>query len=235
MQAEIIEFASEEPKTPFAPTWNHFLLEAQVDDVDFEAIAKFVLSKEDWILSLPENTNKDPSAYTGAKGVTTRFSSYNFFESFAPECEEIDKLWKRVYEVYIGLLEYKNVPRTNVYFKSWCNILRTGETLRPHIHTTSKWSYLSAHITVKANGSSTVYVNPVNQINDPEEYNRPNKQGKMTVFESCIPHYTTEDISDEPRITIAMDFLVEKHVLLLDNKYIIPFDIVEQNDLVIQR
>ena len=32
-----------------------------------------------------------------------------------------------------------------------------------------------------------------------------NKPGNLTIFPMYVPHYTTEHLSDTPRITIAMD------------------------------
>ena len=47
--------------------------------------------------------------------------------------------------------------------------------------------------------------NAINQINDPLAHRSKNEEGKITFFSGCLPHYTDTHMSDEERITIAMD------------------------------
>ena len=61
---------------------------------------------------------------------------------------------------------------------------------------------------VQCSNTSTIYINPVNQINDPEEYISINEVGKITLFQNCIPHYTTKHEDDTERISIAFDLFV---------------------------
>ena len=84
-------------------------------------------------------------------------------------------------------------------------ILRNGQKIKPHLHSTNQNSYLSAHFTVQCDNTSTVYINPVNQLNDPQIFEEKNEIGNLRIFPSYVPHYTTEHLFDTPRITIAMD------------------------------
>ena len=64
---------------------------------------------------------------------------------------------------------------------------------------------MSAHFTVQCENTSTFYINPVNQLNDPQLIEEKNEPGNLSIFPECVPHYTTEHLSDTPRITVAMD------------------------------
>ena len=83
--------------------------------------------------------------------------------------------------------------------------MRKGEQIKPHLHNTNKFSYLSGHICVKCNNTSTHYINPVNQINSPDVFSIKNEEGKVTLFQSNIPHYTDKVNHKEERITLAFD------------------------------
>ena len=92
-----------------------------------------------------------------------------------------------------------------LYVQCWYNVLRYGQQMQKHLHSTHEQAYLSAHFTVKCGNTSTVYVNPANQLNDPQSIKKKNKPGTLTIFPECVPHYTTKHRSFKPRITIAMD------------------------------
>jgi len=87
--------------------------------------------------------------------------------------------------------------------------MRKGDKIKPHLHCTTPESYLGGHICVQTEGTSTHYINPINQINDPEIYTSKNEIGKITLFQSNIPHYT-DKVSKGERITIAFDLFLEK-------------------------
>ena len=46
--------------------------------------------------------------------------------------------------------------------------------------------YLSGHLNVQVNDTSTVYMSPINQLNDPQVIDIKNKVGDMTLFPSYI-------------------------------------------------
>jgi hypothetical protein len=78
------------------------------------------------------------------------------------------------------------------------------------LHGVQPTSYLGGHFCVKVKDTSTYYINPVNQINEPETYRSKNEIGKLTLFQNCIPHYTDENKNDLKRITIAFDLFTVK-------------------------
>ncbi len=78
------------------------------------------------------------------------------------------------------------------------------------MHSTTPHCYLSGHFNVQVNNTSTIYMSPINQLNDPEVIDIKNKNGDMTLFPSYIFHYTTPHYSFKPRITIAWDLNLRK-------------------------
>ena len=125
------------------------------------------------------------------------------FDWNTPETNYLKDQFKNKLDEYNTLL-YNPIPKI-YYSQCWYNVLRNGQKIEPHLHSTNENSYLSAHFTVQCDNTSTVYINPVNQLNDPQIFEEKNEIGNLTIFPSYVPHYTTEHLSDTPRITIAMD------------------------------
>ena len=71
---------------------------------------------------------------------------------------------------------------------------------------------MSGHFNVQVKDTSTCYMSPVNQLNDPEIIEMKNIPGEITFFPSYIFHYTTPHYSFNPRITIAMDIHVSDFI-----------------------
>ena len=114
-----------------------------------------------------------------------------------------------------NLIEYNttcgNKTPNELWIQCWYNVLRFGQKIKPHMHNTRSDSYLSGHFNVQVENTSTVYMSPINQLNDPEVINIKNNSGEMTIFPSYIFHYTTPHYSFKPRITIAFDISYYKH------------------------
>jgi len=214
---QLIKFKSEEPKTAFAPVWDYAIGEDYliVDKVYWSLIKNIILKKEKEIINFtrPSNENKENiSSYDGYTGLgsnslTSRFQHFNVFNWEESELTAIKEGIKKKYFEYLSLL---NVPRRKVWIQCWANVMRKGEEIKPHLHGVGPYSYLGGHICVTYNNTSTFYINPVNQINDPEVYESKNEIGKITLFKSCVPHYTSVNNSDHERITIAFDFIVNE-------------------------
>ena len=216
---DIFNFKSDARISPFAPEWDYFLAESQIDNIDFSKIAEYFLKKEDELLKLPTTMKGGiVDGYTGLgeNSLTARYSEYNAFQ-FENELVELKELRKEIFNRYCGLMSILKLKRNKVWYQSWCNIIRKGEKMTPHIHSTSPYCYLGAHVTIQCNDTSTVYIEPINQINEPPSYTSPNKVGKLTIFQQNIPHYTTEHKSDKERITIAFDFGIDEEYNLRDS------------------
>jgi len=208
---KISHFRSAPPQSPFAPTWSYIISDYVIDDINFDEIASIILKKEKEIIekyppfSRSESV-KDAFTGVGPNSMTSRWKSYNMFHWTETEME---KLQLKIRELYLSLLNDLNIPRSRVWIQCWTNVLRTGEKMTPHIHATHPWCYLGGHIVVQCEDTSTVYINPVNQINDPEEFISKNEVGKFTLFSNHVPHYTTTHLGSKERITIAFDIIPE--------------------------
>jgi hypothetical protein len=210
------EFKSNPPKSPFAPIYHYIFAENCIEGVDFKKIASIILEKEKTIIN---STTPTTAAYTGLgdASLTSRWKSFNIFSWTEPE---IEKLKVQIHKKYLEFLQACNVPRSNVMIQCWANVMRESEEMFPHIHSTSEWSYLGGHVTVQCENTSTVYINPINQINDPETYISYNQVGKITLFQHNIPHYTTPHYSKDKveRITIAFDISLTDFVNSFNHK-----------------
>ena len=211
-EINLIRFLSKPKVSPFAPEWNYSLGESFIENIDFKEIEKISYKKEKEILKLPNTIRnlKVSDGYTGLgeNSTTSRFDKYNVLKWNNPE---IEKLKTAILEMHTKFLTLLQIEKPKILFaQCWLNIMRKGQQIKPHIHSTSPESYLGGHICIKCNNTSTYYINPINQINEPETYESKNETGKITLFQNCIPHYTDINNSDDERITIAFDLEISK-------------------------
>jgi len=201
-----IRFKSKPKKTFFAPEYEYYLFESFIDHIDFKDMAKFILNKEKDILKLPYS--RDGYTGLGKKSITTRFNKFNVLKW---KNKNIKLLKNTILKFHHYILQHFKQPiPKELYIQCWANIMRKGEQIKPHLHDVSPTGYLGGHICVQCDNTSTYYINPINQINDPETHSSENKVGKITLFQSNIPHYTDIHKSNNERITIAFDLQIHK-------------------------
>ena len=195
---DIINFKSKPKNNPFAPEWNNYIVETIVDNIDILKLCVFLKKKEKQILKL----KKSGDGYTGLKNhTTTRFKNYNLFEY---KNKELQKLKKTIVKLHNSFLENLNLNSVqSLYVNGWVNIIKKNEFIKPHAHGWNANTYLGGHFCVKCNNTSTYYINPINQLCNPETYRSKNKVGKLTLFQNFIPHYTDKHKGCDERITIA--------------------------------
>ena len=205
----ITVFKSLPRRNVFAPAWEFPIGEDKITTVNFKKIAKLILKKEKTILTSPiRKGHLSADAYTGLgkNSLTSRYGTYNLLDSKDPE---IKKLKQAILVSHARFLEALKVPLyPELYIQCWANVMRKGEQIKAHIHSVLPDTYLGGQINVQVQGTSTWYINPVNQINEPELYESKNEVGKITLFQTCVPHYTDKQISAIPRITVAFDLVV---------------------------
>jgi len=211
---KIINFKSKPKKTPFAPEWNYFMCETLFKDINCKNLSKFLLSKQKEILKLDLTIRSDSSDYTdgftglGSNTTTARFGKYNVFNF---KNKEVQKLKKAIIESHNFFLKALNVPSPDsLYIQCWYNVMDKGQKIKAHLHGVDPTSYLGGHFCVQVKDTSTYYINSINQLNKPNAYESKNEIGKLTLFQSCIPHYTDENKDDSKRITIAFDLFTEE-------------------------
>jgi hypothetical protein len=203
---------SDPPQTPFAPYWDFPVATVLCKDIDTQALAKTLLEREEEIKRLPVSLNglgEPTDGFTGLgfDNTTSRFSSYNLFTWNDPQ---IEALKENILCALAQLEEvYKFKINSPLYAQCWYNVLRKKQKIKPHFHASDPLAFLSGHFNVSVPGNtSTVYLSPINQLNDPFKLPIQNVEGEMTLFPSYIFHYTTVHKSDSPRITIAFDLRV---------------------------
>jgi len=207
LNTQFISFKSEKANNLFAPEWEYVITEQTIEKINYKNLSKFLLKIEKEIIKKFKSSH---DGYTGLgnKSVTSRYKYYNLFNY---KNEEIIKLKKYIIEAHNNLLNNYRLPLpNNLWAQCWFNVLRKGEQIKPHIHGTDPDCYLSGHFMVKSQETNTIFINPQNQINEPSIYKSNNKEGKMTLFQSCIPHYTDKQIDKEERISIAFDLSLKE-------------------------
>ena len=207
-------FVSRPPVSPYAPQWDFRVGTSICEDIDTNSLSEFLLLKEKEVKKLPTSVRidgKESDGYTGlgSNSTTAKFQSYNILTWNHPE---IKKLKSNIARNIIGYNSECGVETPNqIYIICWYNVLRFGQKINPHMHSTSPNCYLSGHFNVQVNDTSTVYMSPINQLNQPDVIDIKNKDGDMTLFPSYIFHYTTPHYSFKPRITIAFDVSLQRY------------------------
>ena len=206
MLFHLINFKSPPKNNFFAPEWNYHLIESTIKDINCLSLSKFLKNKEKEILKLKAGTD----GYTGLgkNSITSRHHSYNLFDF---KNKEISKLKKNILALHKIFLKQFSLTYKTLFIKGWYNILRKNEEIKPHLHGTGPDIYLGGHFCVQCNNTSTYYINPVNQLNEPMLHKSQNKIGKLTLFQNCIPHYTDIQKSNDERITIAFDLMLTQY------------------------
>lgn len=228
---DIINFKSPAKRSPFASEFWHVIAEKNTGsvDIDYNALSKFILDKEIEIknLPIPENKLVDGQTMLGKNSLTARFRFFNVFNWDNPE---VNKLKLAIYNEYLALLNYLDLPRRRAWIQCWANVLRDGEEIALHSHGIEEYTYLSGHVTIQCNNTNTVYINPHTWGANTEEIIKPNIPGNVTFFTSHIPHYTTKHIGEKERISIAFDIILDEgthYIHALDN--LVLFDAPYRN------
>lgn len=198
------QIKSEEPLTPFAPVYSHYICTADLSQlIDFKDIKYTILGKEKSIIEQYNVGLNDAYTELGNDSLTSRFEHYNIFDW--PEMYKLKSAVKSIHDLFLQYIKVENRP---IWINGWANVMRKGQQIKTHLHNVDQTCYLGGHICVACEQSSTFYINPVNTINDPEIFEIENKVGQITLFSNCIPHYTSKHEGNSERITMAFDLNV---------------------------
>ena len=222
---EFVSFTSDPPRSPYAPTYDYTLGFSCNDNINFKKLSQLCLDKEKILLKIPPEFDKNGKCIDGYTGLgesstTARWFAYNVLSWNTSETKNLKNYIKSQILEYNEHLNYR-VPSI-LYIQCWINILRYGEEIKPHLHNVDSDCYLSANFTVKGNDTSTFYLNPINQIQDPQIMINENKPGNFTIFPSNIPHYTNVYQGNEERISIGIDIMPYKK----DNRPLLEMNMV---------
>jgi hypothetical protein len=222
---KIIEFKNNSKESYFAPEYFYQMVENELNsekfDYSFEEIAKIILKKEielkekypyEKIEKLIDKPNLD--GYTNLGDSLT--ARYHFFNVFHWQEKDIQNLKKDIFYAYCHYMEYLKYKRPKIWIRAWANVMRKGQKMSVHMHSTNEHSYLGGHVSVQCENTSTFYVNPIDQINDVIVYEALNEIGKVAMFQQNIPHYTSVHTGDKERITIAFDLITDTQYKIFD-------------------
>ena len=208
----IINFKSKPKQTFFAPEWDYYMFETNIDNINFKEVSKLCLRKEKEILKLPSSNKSKVTvdAFTGL-GKNSTTSKYENYNVFSWKNKNIKLIKQTIIDFHNAILQHFKQPLLNeLWIQCWLNVMRKGQEIKPHLHNVNPHTYLGGHICVQCDDTTTNYINPINQINIPELYESKNHVGKLTLFQNNIPHYTSKHNSNKERITLAFDLSMYK-------------------------
>ena len=196
---KILRFTSGDTYTPFAPYWDYFICEDKIH-ANLESLYKEILVREKNIISSTEFED-DWGTQLGPDSLTSRSNTYNLltWTDAVPIREEV----RRTHDLF---REQLGLPHVLVYAQAWANVMRKGEKIEAHRHGNDPLTYLSGHVCIKVDGTKTYYKKPYGG----EDFASDNEVNKVTLFPSCIEHYTDRYEGDEERVTIAFDILTQQ-------------------------
>ena len=197
--SKIYKFVNDKIRNEFNPTFSYYLYE-DILKFNFEKLKKDILDLEkDIIKKYPSFTDGDTGL--GDDSLTSRFRYYNLLQ--LNETKFLKNIIRESHDNFLNRQNYK--IDNNYYVQCWANVMRKGEQIKTHNHGGSNYTYLSGHICVHTENTSTHYISPYFR----NLFSSKNQPGKITLFPSYSDHYTDKVISDL-RITIAFDIINEE-------------------------
>jgi hypothetical protein len=203
-------------KSPMLPAFNIKLSNTSISESLRQQLIDVVQREEPNIIKniKSENPNEDPT------WLTNKLWAYNFLD-FDYACVKELKIF--IYDSYINYMKEINVePAKKVYTQCWVNILKNnGRRITPHHHADAhgkasyEYSYVSGNISINTENTSTYFQHPLFKEISSEIIN---KNGELIMFPSFVVHWTSENKSINPRITISFDLITEEVYNIIDNR-----------------
>lgn len=208
----IVHFNCEEQKTKFAPNLKMpiYVGDFQSDSMISALIVQSLkfekqIMGEELVSEVPLNL-KDPYPWT------RHWKQHNiFWDASALGSEhlerfemssELEKLFHVIRKHYLLYLKELNYPREKVYIHGWVNILRKGEWISLHHHTSDGHSYVSGTYYLTDSPTTLALINPI-RVDQKEVFQT--VKGRMIMFPSYVPHESTIYNGDDLRVSIAFD------------------------------
>jgi len=206
-------FENKESHTPFAPVysipfWNRNVMSS----AEIKFLSTKILSKEKEIIDSNPHLTYDGGTGLGANSLTAKFAGYNILQ-WDREGEDyvVRKLRVDIHNAIREMCENvgADIMELKPWAQCWANVLRTGEKLNPHQHSSDAYSFLSGNLCLQAEGTSTVYQDPFSM----KAAALTNEPGTLTMFPEHIIHWTTPNPSPKERITLGIDIVTEYSLL----------------------
>jgi hypothetical protein len=207
----------------FLPKYSVDLYKAQLSKDLTKRLAEITLEQEPIVLS----STKKPEFEKDSQWITGRMWQYNLLDWAYPEIQQLQEFLVEQYKAYCVALGTE--PATKLYCHGWANIIRNdGRQITEHNHahantggpggdyvSTIEDSYVSGHISIQAENTKTLYRNPYIEIYKGIN----NVPGDLWLFPSYIDHKTTKNKSENPRISLAFDFITGPVYNKIGNKF----------------
>ena len=207
MSIEATRFVSDRQKSPFGPQWD-FVIATKPTEVDVEALSELILSKEEEIKEkYPDDWENydDGDTGLGADSLTARFNHFNVLKWDHQACKDLHDEIRLFHKAYVnGTVGEKTVEKLEFKVRCWANVMRNGQQIKRHSHSSYPHAYLSGHFCVQCDKTATTYYHPYHEAG----FGVPNEPGQMTMFPTWEAHSTTIHESDIPRISIAFDIVI---------------------------
>lgn len=114
-------------------------------------------------------------------------------------------LFNKIRENYLLFLADMKLKRSKVWIHAWANILRNGEFISEHCHSSSPTSYLSGCYYPQSSDAKLLFRHPT-QITDVLEISA--LENTILFFPSWVSHFS--EITTLQRVSIAFDLVMEK-------------------------
>ena len=177
-----IRFVSESPETVFAPVWDYSIAIKPIV-INTEDIAKIVLQKEKEIID-KYSGDDDGNTGLGVDSLTARFKHYNVLKWQEVVIAQLHQEIRIFHDEYFAQVIGSEPPPLKV--RCWANVMRKGDKIKKHSHSSHPWTYLSGHFCVQCEDTSTNYYHTYTGNPYPIE----NSAGQMTIFPTWVPHDT---------------------------------------------
>jgi hypothetical protein len=203
-------------RNPFNPNYKYHIFENNYfKELKINSLKSFILKNESKIIEKYKSNFdklnkkskwKDGGTGLGKNSLTSRSPFFNLLKY--KETRHIKKIIKSAHNQF--LKEINLTYSGDLYVQCWANVMRKNEKINKHFHAINNWDYLSGHICVNTNGTSTNYCNPFYD----NLFSSKNEIGKITLFPSWVKHYTDKVKYDEERITIAFDIRYDESFIM---------------------
>lgn len=152
-------------------------------------------------------------------GLTTRWLGYNVLSWDLPE---IQTLRKQMKILYLSYLKKANIRRWPNEIQCWGNILRDGDSFKPHLHNFLPRPVLTAALSLTVAPTQTIYTFPF-PLSDGKNYvsqfHVETKPGTIAFVPGWVSHFTTPHQGRQKRVTLGIDIASG-----LKNGARVPFD-----------
>ena len=208
---KIHHFKSLDPQSPFAPNWDYSIINTKCD-LDVQELSTLILDNEKIIIDKYPPANDDGYTGLGMDSLTSRYPYFNLLTWDHSICKQLHKKISEFHDEYVKLVGASFL--SNLRVRCWANIMRKGQKIKTHYHSTHPLTYLSGHFCVQCYNSSTIYNNPYRSISEDDGFYIKNHENQMSLFPTWLPHSTTKHMENIERITIAFDIVPENGINL---------------------